>query len=138
MTRRILTRFRFSNETVHLVEALVGNHMKCKDAPARRESTLKRFFRLDRFDEHLALHRLDCLSSHRNLENYEFVRRRRDELGAVLIAPPPLLTGDDLIAAGYLPGPEFGRILHAVEDAQLEGRIGSKDEALAFVGTLKI
>ena len=95
-----------------------------------RESTLKRFFRLDRFDEHLELHRLDCLSSHGNLDNYQFVQGKAHELGKEQISPPPLLTGHDLIQAGYTPGPEFGSILKAVEDAQLEGRIASKEEAL--------
>jgi tRNA nucleotidyltransferase/poly(A) polymerase len=135
ITRRILTRFRFSNEEIHQVEALVANHMRFKDVPAMRESTLKRFFRLDRFDEHLELHRLDCLSSHRNLENYKYVQGKRQELGKEQISPPPLLTGHDLIEAGYKPGPGFGPILKAVEDAQLEGRIASKQEALELVST---
>jgi poly(A) polymerase len=136
ITRRIMNRFRFSNEEIRQVEALVANHMKFKDVPAMRESTLKRFFRLDRFDEHLELHRLDCLSSHRNLENYQYVQRKAQELGKEQISPPPLLTGHDLIQAGYTPGPEFGSILKAVEDAQLEGRISSKAEALDLASSI--
>jgi putative nucleotidyltransferase with HDIG domain len=136
ITRRIMNRFRFSNEEIRQVEALVANHMKFKDVPAMRESTLKRFFRLDRFDEHLELPRLDCLSSHRNLENYQYVQRKAQELGKEQISPPPLLTGHDLIQAGYTPGPEFGSILKAVEDAQLEGRISSKAEALDLASSI--
>ncbi|HEV7298581.1 MAG TPA: CCA tRNA nucleotidyltransferase [Tepidisphaeraceae bacterium] len=45
-------------------------------------------------------------------------------------APPPLVTGDDLAAAGMRPGPAFKRILDSVYDAQLEDRVKSKDEAL--------
>jgi poly(A) polymerase len=45
-----------------------------------------------------------------------------------------LINGDDLIALGYKPGPEFKKILSAVEDGQLEGRLRSKEEATAFVG----
>ncbi len=129
----ILTRLRFSNEQIRHVLALVGNHMRFMDVPRMRESTLKRFMRLERFDEHLELHRLDCISSHGGLENYDLMRRKREELPPEQIKPEPLLTGHDLIEAGYKPGPEFSRILGAVEDAQLESRIATRDQAMQFV-----
>ena len=97
-----------------------------------RESTLKRFLRLPDFEEHLELHRLDCLCSHGRLEIYDFVRQTR-ATPRLHLKPKPLLTGVDLIAAGYRPGPLFGSILSAVEDAQLESRITTPDEALALV-----
>jgi len=133
LTHRILERLRFSREDAEQVEALVDNHMKFKDVPQMRESTLKRFLRLPKFEEHLELHRLDCLASHGRLENYELARRKREELSHEQLRPKPLLTGRDLIAAGYIPGPAFSEILSAVEDAQLEGRIGTREEALEFV-----
>lgn len=133
ITRKIMSRLRFSREETEQVEALVNNHMRFMDAPRMKESTLKRFMRLPHFEEHLELHRQDCLSSHGGLENYEYVRSRREELGQEQIAPPRLLTGTDLIAAGYKPGPQFGEMLRAAEDAQLEGRVTTKEEALAFV-----
>jgi poly(A) polymerase len=86
--------------------------------------------RMQRFDEHLELHRLDCVSSHGNLENYEFARSMLEQLPPEELRPARLLTGHDLIEAGYLPGPEFARVLEAVEDAQLESRIHTKEEAL--------
>lgn len=129
----ILERLRFSREDEEQVEALVANHMRFKDVERMKESTLKRFLRLPKFDEHLELHRLDCLASHRRLDNYEFVRRKLEELPAEQLKPKPLITGRDLIAAGYTPGPQFSKILSAVEDAQLEGRIRSKEEALEMV-----
>ena len=95
-----------------------------------RESTLKRFMRLPDFEEHLELHRLDCSSSHSMLDNYQFIQAKQAEFGTGADAPPPLLTGKDLIAAGYKPGPWFSQVLSAVEDAQLEGRIESKETAL--------
>jgi hypothetical protein len=95
-----------------------------------RQSTLKRFLRLPRFEEHLELHRLDCLSSHRNLENYEFVQRFIAETPAAEVLPPRLISGDDLIALGLNPGPEFKEILRGIEDAQLEGGIKTREEAL--------
>ena len=136
IARQILTRLRFSNEDMRQVEALVANHMKFKDAPRMKESTLKRFLRLPAFDEHLELHRLDCSSSHNMLDNYHFVQEKRTEFGQEQIAPPPMLTGKDLIAAGYKPGPWFSRVLSAVEDAQLEGRISNKGQALALAASM--
>jgi poly(A) polymerase len=85
----------------------------------------------------LELHRLDCSSSHNMLDNYDFVRDKQAEFGQEQIAPPPLLTGKDLIAAGYTPGPWFSQVLTSVEDAQLEGRITSKEEALELAATMR-
>lgn len=130
MAEEICRRFRFSNDDTAQVAALVANHLRFKDAPQMKASTLKRFVRLDRFEEHLALHRLDCLSSHRNLENYEFVRRFLAETPPEQVRPPRLLTGDDLIAIGLAPGPAFRSILEAVEEAQLSGRISTREDAL--------
>lgn len=133
VTRQIMERLRFSREDAERVVALVANHMRFADAPRMRESTLKRFLRLPRFDEHMELHRLDVLSSSGRLEIYEFVRRRRAELTEERLRPPRLITGADLIAAGYRPGPAFSEILTAVEDAQLEGSIANREDAMRLV-----
>jgi len=133
MAEDICRRFRMSNEETEQVCALVANHMKFADVPRMRDSTFKRFVRLPRFEEHLELHRLDCLGSHRDLGLYELTQEKLRSMPAEQIRPQLLLTGDDLIAAGYKPGPDFKEILTAVEDAQLEGAIRSKDEAMAFV-----
>ena len=98
-----------------------------------KESTLKKFLRMPRFEEHLVLHRADCLASHGNLATYEFAREKLAAIPPEIMRPSLLVKGDDLIAAGYQPGPRFREILNAVEDAQLEGRLPSKDEALEFV-----
>jgi poly(A) polymerase len=98
-----------------------------------KESTFKRFVRMPEFEEHLELHRLDCLGSHRNLDLYDFTREKLHNLPANQIRPDPLITGDDLIQAGFAPGPQFKDLLAAVEDAQLEGSIRTKEEALALV-----
>jgi putative nucleotidyltransferase with HDIG domain len=133
IARDILTRLRFSRDEAEQVEALVANHMRFKDVPQMKDSTLKRFLRLPQFDEHLELHRLDCLSSHGRLESYEFVKSKLAGLSHDELKPPRLLTGADLIAAGYTPGPRFSAILSAVEDAQLEGRIHTAGEAMELV-----
>jgi poly(A) polymerase len=126
-------RLRFSNDDTHQILALIENHMRFADAPQMKDSTLKRFFRLDRFDEHLALHRMDCLAAHGNLEIFDFVRGRYETTPAEVVRPTPLLTGRDLIAAGYTPGPQFHEMLQTIEDAQLEGGIATTNEALALV-----
>lgn len=130
---RILTRLRFPNDAIRQVEALTADHLRFKDVTRMRESTLKRFLRLDRFEEHLELHRLDCAMSHGLLGNYEFVRRKLAELPREELKPQPLLSGHDLIAAGYAPGPPFAGMLRAVEDAQLEGQISTREDALQLV-----
>jgi putative nucleotidyltransferase with HDIG domain len=132
LAHALLTRLRFPNHVIEAVEALIANHMKFKDVPNMRESKVKRFLRMPDFEDHMALHRLDCLSSHGSLDNYEFVRRKQAEVPPEELKPAPLITGRDLIAAGYKPGPQFGTALTAVEDAQLEGRVTTREEALCF------
>jgi poly(A) polymerase len=133
VARTILSRLRFSGEDAAQILALIQHHMQFGDVTKMKQSTLKRFLRLQHFEEHLALHRADCLSSHGGLETYDFARQRFEELGEEQIRPTPVLTGDDLIAAGYRPGPEFRAMLTLAEDAQLEGRVTSREEALELV-----
>ena len=97
---------------------------------ALREPPPNRFFRLPQFDEPLALHRIDCLSSHGDLSLYHFAQQRLAELPPDSVRPKLLLTGRDLIDAGYQPGPRFKKLLALAEDAQLEGRIHTLQEAL--------
>ncbi len=125
--------FRFSNEETRQIVALVENHMRFMDSGRMKASTLKRFFRLERFEEHLALHRMDCLAGSGFLEHWEFVRERWLAMPEETVRPKPLITGRELIAAGYRPGAGFKEMLRAVEDAQLEGTIGTADEALRLV-----
>jgi poly(A) polymerase len=131
MTDRICRDLRLSNDSREQVVALVANHMKFKDVQKMRTSTLKRFLGMPRFEEHLALHRADCLASHGLLDNWEFARDRLEELGEEQIHPPPLVTGGDLMELGWTEGPELGRELRAIEELQLEGAIRTKDQALA-------
>jgi len=133
IAEEICERLRFSKHDAAQVLALVDNHMRFGHATRMKESTLKKFFRLPGFDQHLALHRADSLASHGNLSTYEFVLEKLAEIPPEKIHPVPLVTGDDLIAAGYAPGPRFREILEAVEDAQLEGRLSSHEAALDFV-----
>jgi poly(A) polymerase len=133
MAIAICRRLRFSNEDTEQIAALVANHLRFKDVPQMKPSTLKRFVRLKRFEEHLELDRLDCMASHGHLENYDFMRRFLAETKPEEVRPARLLSGNDLKGLGFRPGPSFKEILDAVEEAQLNGKIGTHEEAVAFV-----
>ena len=133
MATAICHRLRFSNDDTQQILALVANHMKFKDVAQMRKSTLKRFVRLPGFSEHLELHRLDCLSSHGRLEAFQLLKNFLAETPAEQFSPPRLLTGVDLQDMGYVPGPDFQRMLTALEDAQLEGQLQTKEQAILFI-----
>ena len=133
MTEAIMRRLRFSGAEIEATVEMVRQHMVFKDAPNMRVAKLKRFMARSTFDEELELHRVDCESSHRMLDNYEFLLRKREEFANEPIIPPPLVRGDDLIALGLKPGPKFGEILEAVETRQLEGTLRTREEALEWV-----
>ena len=130
MARKRLTQLKASSEQTEQVTSLVANHMRFKDVRQMRVSTLKRFLRLPHFEEHLELHRLDCLASNGYTDAYKFVKQQWEKLEREELQPPRLLTGNDLIKAGYQPGPQFGPALEAVETAQLEGEISTPSQAL--------
>jgi poly(A) polymerase len=133
MAAEICRRLRFSNDETDQILALVDNHMRFGDAQRMKNSTLKKFFRLPGFEEHLELHRMDCLSSIGHLSSYDYVKEKLSGLPPEAIRPVPLLTGRDLIAVGYEPGPRFKEILAAVEDAQLEGRLATREAAMEWM-----
>jgi putative nucleotidyltransferase with HDIG domain len=136
MAEAILKRLRFSNDECQQILLLVENHMRFGDVMKMKDSTLKRFFRLPHFEEHLALHRMDCLSSHGGLDLYDYAKNRYEHMPAEQVRPVLLVTGKDLIDAGYKPGPQFKAMLAAAEDAQLEGVIHSCEEGLSLIQNL--
>jgi poly(A) polymerase len=133
MSEKIMRRLRFSGAEIDATVEMVRQHMVFKDVPKMREAKLKRFMARPTFDDELELHRVDCEGSHRMLDNYEFLLRKREEFASEPIIPPPLVRGDDLIALGLKPGPRFGEILEAVETRQLEGNLRTREEALEWV-----
>lgn len=129
----ICKRLVFSNEQTHLISELVLHHLRFKDAKNMRLSTLKRFIGMERFDLHLELHRLDCLASHGNLDAYNFCKEKQAEFAKLPPPPSRLVTGQDIIELGHKPGPEFSKVLRAMEDAVLEGTVVTREQALDFV-----
>jgi poly(A) polymerase len=133
MTEAIMERLRFSRAEIDATVEAVRQHMVFKDVPNMRVAKLKRFMARPTFNDELELHRVDCASSHGMLDNYEFLLKKKEEFANEPIIPPPLVTGDDLIAIGLKPGPKFGEILEAVETRQLEGALKDREEAIAWV-----
>ena len=133
MTGDILRRMKFSNEIIDATVEAVLQHMKFMHVKEMRTSRLKRWMAHPTFDDQMALHRVDCLGCHGMLDNYEFLQARQQEFANEPVIPPPLLTGHDLMAAGYARGPEIGRLLTLVQDQQLEGTLTTKEAALAWL-----
>ena len=133
MTERVMERLRFSRAETDRVTEAVRQHMVFKDVQKMRTAKLKRFMARDGFDEELELHRVDCTSSHGALDNYEFLQNKAAEFASEPLIPPPLVTGRDLIALGWTPGPHFGSILESVQTAQLEGTLTTTEQALAWI-----
>jgi len=130
---KICRRLRFSNKETEKIVQLVRDHLKFLEIKKMKKSTLKRFLRKEYVEDLLELHRLDSISSRRSLENWEFCKEQLALLRMEELHPPRLLSGKDLIALGYSPGPLFREILNFVEEAQLEGRISTREEALNLV-----
>ena len=133
MAEEICRRLKLSGVQIQQVARLVKDHLRFMHVRQMRESTLRRFLRTEGFEEHLELHRLDCLASHGDLSNYDFCREKLNELDREALAPPPLINGHDLIALGLEPGPLFSEILKQAEDLQLEGILTARDDALSWV-----
>lgn len=133
MAKAICRRMTYSNQQTEIISALVSEHLKFKDVFQMKVSTLKRFLYMEHFNLHMELHRIDCLSSHGKLDAYEFCKQKLAEFSKDPPAPSKLVTGADLMESGYLPGPEFAKILRAVEDAVLEGTVKTKEEGISLV-----
>jgi len=133
MAGEICARLRQPNTISARVVELVADHLRFMHVREMRESTLKRFLRIEHFSEHLELHRLDCLGSHEDLSNYEFCKEKLEMFDNEVIRPDPLINGRDLIAMGFTPGPVFSEILGSVEDRQLEGILTTRKDALAWI-----
>ena len=130
MAEEILRRLRFSNDDIGAITACIANHMAFKDAPHMRVSTLKRMLARPTFSEELELHRIDCSSSHGQLDIHAFLQNKLSEFSQEEIKPKPLVTGHDLQELGAKPGPAMGKILHQLMDEQLEGKIADRAGAL--------
>jgi poly(A) polymerase len=132
MAEKILERLRFPRKQIDEVVKAVRCHMQFKDAPQMRKATLRRLLMRPTFPLELELHRLDCLGCHGQLEVYHFLAAQARELDKQPQIRPPLLTGDDLIALGWRPGPALGEMLEKIRDKQLQDELTNRAEALEW------
>jgi len=133
LTGTIMRRLRFSNEEIEATVEMVQNHMVFKDVQNMRVARLKRFMARATFHDELELHRVDCLGSHGMLDNLGFLQTRREEFASEPLIPPPLVSGNDLIALDWKPGPRFKEVLDAVQTRQLEGSLLTREDALEWI-----
>lgn len=129
----LLQRLRFSNDFIKRVHDGVRYHMQFKDVSGMKPSTLKRMMARETFAMEMELHRVDCLSSHGKLDNYHFLEERQNHWEPEEIKPSPLITGHDLIAMGFVPGPSLGKVLDEIQELQLDGALSSRGEALEYL-----
>ena len=134
LAEAICARLRMSNQQRERIRDLTAHHMRFRNVREMRASKLKRFLREEYFGELLELHRIDCVASHGLLDLYEYCREQLRAEGDEDLQPVPLLTGRDLIAMGFAPGPPFKAMLAAVEDAQLEGLVSNREQAVKLIG----
>jgi len=133
MSEEVLRRLKRPREVIDTVRDIIGRHMHFAHLPRMKEAKRRRFLQEPEFPLHLSLHRLDCLGSHENLSVYAYGLNAWQVERAKEPPPPRLLNGRDLMELGYKPGPELGRALSALEDAQLEGKVVTREEALTFI-----
>ena len=133
MTEALMTRLRFPRADIEATVEAVANHMVFKDVQQMRVSKLKRFMARPHFEQEMELHRVDCTSSHGALDNYDFLKMKREEFASEPLIPKPLITGRHLMALGLEPGPRFSEILEAVQSRQLEGTLATTDAAIEWV-----
>lgn len=133
MTGRILRRLKYSNQIIDSTVDAVSVHMRFKDVTKMRKAKLKRFMARKHFEDELELHRVDCLGSSGNLDNYRFLIEKAEEFSSEPLVPPPFLSGKDLIERGLRPGPEFKTLLREAQDLQLEGTLPSRKASLDWL-----
>ena len=139
MADEVCRRLAFPNDLRERVISMVERHMAYINLSKMKESTLRRFLAHPHIEEELELHRIDCLGSHGNTDNYELAREHLDRFaadGSGTVLPANFVNGRDIIVLGLAPGPRFKELLEAVHDAQLQGTVRSRDEALALLRRL--
>ena len=131
--QKIVDRLKFSRAEMQHIISLVENLPRFSEVRQMSMAKLKRFFRLNRFEDHVELAHIHLTAQGDDLGDLQYVRQKGAEWSEQDIFPQPLVTGADLIAMGFVPGPVFKDILTRVEDEQLDGRLTDRAQALDFV-----
>ncbi len=133
MARDILGRLRFSNDAIDAITFMIGNHMRFVKTHEMRRATLRRLVGAPTFPAELELHRLDCESSHGDLENYRHLQGFLEQMRAEPVLPDPWINGYDVMERGIPAGPEVGAWRKRAYDAQLEGIVQDRKELLVWL-----
>lgn len=133
MTETILRRLRFPNHFVQTVTQCVRNHMRFMHVQEMRRAKLRAWMASPTYPTELELHRLDCLASHGDLSNIDFLTAYGKELQQEPVLPPAWIRGADLIVLGIPEGPEIGRLLKEAYARQLDGDAPDRDTLLEWV-----
>ena len=133
MATQILRRLRFGNDDIAFITACVRGHMRTMDVPHMRRATLRRMVGASTFPVELELHRLDCIGSHGDMDNYNRLVAFRDEMANEPVLPSPWITGHDILALGLTEGPQVGHWLRRAYEAQLESRFPDRESLLAWL-----
>ncbi|MBN1270460.1 MAG: CCA tRNA nucleotidyltransferase [Kiritimatiellae bacterium] len=129
----ILRRLKMPLKDIEIITHCTRNHMRFMDARRMREATLRRLVGAPTFSVELELHRLDCVCSHGDLANYDYLADYQRKLAAEPVLPPRWVTGRDVLDLGVPEGPQVGQWLERCYDLQLEGGARDRDELLAWL-----
>ncbi len=149
LTAEVLTRLKFSTDEVRYAQAVVAHHMRPRQLTREGEPHARAIYRFFR-DTGAAGVDIVLLSLADFLGKYGGQPPPQDEWAhhvagcakmleayfekrEVIIAPPPLINGDDLMRElGLRPGPQIGQLLEAVREAQAAGEVRDRDGALSL------
>ncbi|MCM8788125.1 MAG: CCA tRNA nucleotidyltransferase [Candidatus Omnitrophica bacterium] len=137
ISEKILRRLRFSKKDIEEILWLIDKHMTLKDVDEMRIAKRRRLFLDSRFKKLLLLYKADGLGCEpKNLEIYNKTSRlyKKDKLFLKRARLKRLVSGDEIMREFNLKeGPKIGRLLKRLEDAQLEGKVKTKKEAIKFL-----
>jgi poly(A) polymerase len=136
LTNEISLRLKLANDERERAEWLVEKHQVLCDVRQMQPAKIKVLLNHPGIRDLLELHRADALASGRGTDHVEHCEQLLREWGPERINPPPLITGNDLLALGLPQGPIYRELLEAVREAQLDCVIRSPEEALALVHRL--
>jgi len=129
----ICRRLRLSNDESADIAWLVCHRDGLQDAVTWPIYRLKRLLAIPLVRELLTLERAHAAAAGASLADVDFCDNYLQTTPKEEIDPPQLITGDDLVRMGLEPGAQFKQLLDTVRDAQLNGEIKTREEALTVV-----
>ena len=135
--RGICKRLKLSNHELDHIHWLVAHRHDLIDAPRMSQAHLKRLMIHPHMRDLLELFRAERIATNSDLTPLAFAEEFYHGTPDEEMNPKPLLTGGDLIDSGIQPGPRFKEILDTIRDAQLNGELNTREEALSLLTRLQ-